>query len=84
VGTRRMHIIIETDEVTIIRRHCARRTWCLECAREVELIGMDEAGALVGMTQRAVRDCAETRGWHLSDPGDGTQLVCLTSLLKTK
>jgi hypothetical protein len=82
VATRRMQITVETDEVTIIRRHHARRTWCRECAREVEVVGMAEAGTLAGMTQRALRDYAKMQGWHLADAGDGTLLLCLESLLK--
>jgi hypothetical protein len=85
VGARtRMLITIQTDEVTIIRRrHHARHTWCRECAGEVEVVGMEEAGVLAGMTTQALRDCAKTQGWHLSNSGDGTLLVCLASLLKT-
>jgi hypothetical protein len=83
VGTRRMQITVETDEVTIIRRRHARHTWCRECAREVEVVGMEEAGVLAGMTPQALRNCAQAQGWHVSDAGDGTVLVCLASLLKT-
>jgi len=78
-----MQITIETDEVTIVRRRHPRRTWCRECACEAEVVGMGEAGVLAGMTERALRNCAESQGWHLSDAGDGTLLVCLKSLLKT-
>jgi hypothetical protein len=49
-----MQITIETDEVTIIRRHHAHRIWCRECAREVEVVGLEEAGVLAGMTQPAL------------------------------
>jgi hypothetical protein len=80
---RRMQITIQTDEVTIIRRRHGRHTWCQECACEVEVVGMEEAGVLAGMTQRALRNCGQIQGWHLSDAGDGTLLVCLKSLLKT-
>jgi hypothetical protein len=83
VGTRRMRITIETDEVTIIRRCHPRHAWCRECACEVEVVGMEEAGVLAGMTERALRNCAQSQGWHLSDAGDGALLVCLKSLLKT-
>jgi hypothetical protein len=83
VGARRMRITIETDEVTIIRRLHPRHTWCRECACEVEVVGMEEAGVLAGMTERALRNCAQSQGWHLSQAGDGTLLVCLKSLLKT-
>ena len=82
-STRRVQITIETDEVTIIRRRHPRRTLCRECACEAEVVGMEEAGVLAGMTERALRNCAQSQGWHLSEAGDGTLLVCLKSLLKT-
>ena len=83
MGTRRMQITIETDEVTIIRRRHARHVWCRECACEVEVVGMEEAGVLAAITEQALRNCAQSQGWHLSDAGDGALLVCLKSLLKT-
>jgi hypothetical protein len=83
MSARRMQITIETDEVTIIRRRHPRYTWCPECACEMEVVGMEEAGVRAGLTERALRNCAQSRGWHLSDAGDGTLLVCLKSLLKT-
>ena len=79
---KKMQITIETHTITILRRHHSRRTWCHKCAREVEVVGMEEAGLLAGMTQPALRDWAQTQGWHLSDAGDGTLLICLESLLK--
>ena len=80
---RRMQITIETDEVTIIRRRHARHVWCRECACEVEVVGMEEAGVLAGITPQALRNCGQSQEWHLSQASDGTLLVCLTSLLKT-
>ena len=79
---RRVQITIETDEVTIIRRRHTRQVWCRECACEVEVVGMEEAGVLAGMTPQALRNCAQSQRWHLSQAGGGTLLVCLKSLLK--
>jgi hypothetical protein len=81
MSARRMQITIETDEVTIIRRRHPRNTCCRECACEVEVVGMEEAGVLAGMTERALRNCAQSQGWHLSDAGDGALLVCLKSTM---
>lgn len=80
---KKTRITIETHTMMILRRRHFRRAWCQECAREVDVVGMEETGMLTGMTQRAFRDCAQTRGWHLSEAGDGTLLVCLESLLRT-
>ena len=79
---KKMQITIETHTLTILRRHHSRRAWCHNCAREVGVVGMEEAGLPAGMTQPALRDWAQTQGWHLSDAGDGTLLICLESLMK--
>jgi hypothetical protein len=84
MSTRRMQITIETDEVTIIRRRHALQGWCPECAHLVEAVRMDEAGVLAGLSQLTLRECTELRRWHLLLAADGTRLVCLASLLKTK
>ena len=83
MGARKKQITIETDEVTIIRRHRTQRAWCRECNCQVEVVGTEEAGVLAGMTQRALRNCGQSQGWHLSQAGDGTLLVCVKSLLRT-
>jgi hypothetical protein len=79
-----MQITIQTDEVTIIRRRHPLQAWCPECAHVVEAVQIDEAGALAGMSQLILQECAESRQWHLLHAGDGTLLVCLASLLKTR
>ena len=84
MSARRMQITIETDEVTIIRRRHARLVWCPECAHPVEAVQMDEAGVLARMPELTLQECAESRRWHLLHTGDGTRLVCLASLLKTR
>jgi hypothetical protein len=84
MGTRRMQITIETDEVTIIRRRHALQVWCPECAHQVEAVQIDEAGVLARTSQLTLREYAESRRWHLLHTGDGTRLICLASLLKTR
>jgi hypothetical protein len=85
MSTRRMQITIETDEVTIIRRrHALFLVWCPECTHLVEAVQMHEAGVLARMSELTLRECAESRRWHLLHAEDGTRLVCLASLLKTR
>jgi hypothetical protein len=62
VGTRRMRINIETDEVTIIRRQ-VRHTWCRECSCEVEVVGIEGARVLAGLIPLALRDCGQSQVW---------------------
>jgi hypothetical protein len=63
VGTRRMRITtIETDKVTIIRRHVGH-TWCRECCCEVEVVGIEGARVLAGLIPLALRNCGQSQVW---------------------
>jgi hypothetical protein len=81
---KRTEITIETDQVLIIRRRRVVRLWCRECGCEVEMVGQEEAAALAGLLGKDLPDCAQPRGWHISQGQAGTGLICLESLLKTK
>ena len=75
---KRMEVTVETDQVLIIRRRRSTRGWCRECAREVEIVSLDDAAAIAGMNGRLLHDgMAEL--WHFSDREENW--VCLESLL---
>lgn len=82
-ATKRTQITIETSRVLIVRRMLSSRTWCPECACEVDVVGLDEATALTGMTQPAFRECVEIGKGHFSESSDGATLICLDSLMKS-
>jgi hypothetical protein len=83
VTARKMtQVTVETDRIQIIRRFCTSRNWCPECAREVEVVGVDEASSLTGMTQPELRACGGTSRWHFSVSAEGSPLICLDSLMK--
>jgi hypothetical protein len=82
-ASKRTQITVETSRVLIVRRMRSSRTWCRECAREVDAVRLDEVSALTGMTQQAFRECAETGKWHLSESSDGALLICLDSLMNS-
>jgi len=77
---RTTQVTLETNRVQTIRRLRSSRNWCRECAREVDVVGFEEASALTGLTQPELRECAETGTWHLSKSSEGSQLICLHSL----
>ena len=81
---KRTEITVETDQVLIIRRRRSIRARCAQCGCEVDMVGPEEAGALAGMSGQTLRDSAHARGWHLSEGPNGTALVCIESLLKSK
>jgi hypothetical protein len=94
---RRTEITVETDRVLIIRKSHSTRAWCAECGREVDMVDLNEVGAIAGtpqgMAQRLPGEslstdpmlpgCGERPGWHWSQAADGSTLVCLESLLKS-
>ena len=81
---RRTEITVETDSILIIRRRRTIRAWCAECGCEVDMVGPEEADALAGLSGQTLNRCAQARSWHLSQGQDGTALICLESLLKSK
>lgn len=80
---KRTEVTIETDRVTTIRRRRSVQVWCKKCVRVVDAVGLEEAGAMVGITQLKVRDCAGDAGWHVCEGWNGEALICLESLLKS-
>ena len=91
---KRTEITVETDRVWIIRKSHSTRGWCAECGREVDMVGLKEADALLGMTQPRLSQplstqpmlpgCGDRRGWHWSQAADGSSLVCVESVLGSK
>lgn len=81
---KRTRITIETEQVLIIRRRGCTRRWCWECGRDVDMVELDQAGALTGVAHRRLRECARIEKWHLAAAPDGSPLVCLDSLLAAR
>jgi len=80
---KRTQITIETSRVLIVRRMRSSRTWCRECAREVDVVDTEEASVLAEMAQPALRECVATGKWHLCESSEGALLICLDSLMKS-
>ena len=87
---KRTEITVETEQIWIIRKSRARRGWCADCGREVDMVRLDEAGVIPGRitppltAQPMLPGCGDNRGWHWSQAEDGTALVCLESALKSQ
>lgn len=79
---KRNEITIETDRVLIIRRK-SRRVWCQQCGREVDSVGLQEAGRLSGPRQLALPGNVESEAWHVCAGGNSELVICLESLLKS-
>jgi hypothetical protein len=81
--TRTTEVTLETKRVQIIRRLRSSRSWCAGCARDVDMVGLEEAGALTGMTQAVLLQWAGSGNWHFSHSLEGAQLICLDWLMKS-
>ena len=86
---KRTEITLETDRIWIIRKSRSTRGWCAKCGREVDMVGLKEAGALFGMSRPGMTESMLPGGggaWdtHWSQATDGSPLVCLESLLKSR
>ena len=80
---KRTQITIETSRVLILRQMRLFRSWCPECACEVDVVGLEEASALTEMTRSVLRESVQTTNWHFSESSDGALLICLDSLMKS-
>jgi|SRR5271169_3983074 len=76
-------VTVETSRIQIIRRFRSSRNWCPECAREVDVVGLEEAGLLTGMKPLEFREYVGTCKWHFSASSDESRFICLDSLMKS-
>ena len=79
---RSAHITVETERVLVISSsHAAAASrWCDACQREVTMLGLDEASAFTGLSDRAIFHLAETGTIHFVETAEGKALFCVTSL----
>ena len=80
---KRTQITFETDRILIIRRRTSARAWCPQCGREVDLVGLEEAGLLTGISRDALRRGVDSQIWHFTEAADKSVFICLNSLLES-
>jgi hypothetical protein len=76
-------VTLETKRVQITRRLRSSRSWCAGCARDVDMVGLEEASTLTGMMPAELLQWAGSGSWHFSHSLEGAQLICLDSLMKS-
>jgi len=74
-------ITIETDSLLILRGRSSRRAWCSRCAAEVEMIALEETGVISNLDRPALEEWLNLGELHRSQAADGSELICLDSLL---
>ena len=74
-------ITIETERLLILRRSGrVVDSWCDRCHAEVKMIGVEEAAAIAGLSQRKLFRLAEAGEIHFIETTQGQALFCLDSL----
>jgi hypothetical protein len=74
-------ITIETDSLLILRGRNSRRAWCPMCGTEGEMISLENVGVMSNLDQHALEKWLNSGQLHQSQAADGTDLICLNSLL---
>ena len=78
---RRTRIVVETQEVMVIRRKgLEARQWCPACAREVRMITPEQAALILSSTTRTIYSWVEAAIIHFREQPEGSLLICLDSL----
>ena len=78
-------ITVETERLLVISR--SRHPidhWCHECQAYVQMIGIDEAAATAGLSQRTVFHLAEAGEIHFMETREGQTLFCSSSLAEQR
>ena len=74
-------ITVETERLLIISRaRVAVGRWCQECQTNVQMIAIDGAAAIAGLSQRTVFHLAEAGEIHFMETKEGQTLFCSSSL----
>jgi hypothetical protein len=74
-------VTIETDSLLILRSGGALRAMCPECAAEVEVIALENAGVVSNLDRNGLEEWLNSKERHRPQSTDGTTLLCLNSLL---
>jgi hypothetical protein len=78
---RTARITVETERLLVIRRsQTSADVWCDHCQAEVRLVGLEEAAAVAGASQRAIFRWAEAEEIHFTETADGRVTFCLDSI----
>ena len=71
----RTEITVETDRWIVVRRSGKKR-WCSDCARDVEMMSVDDAALRAQVNSRTIFRWAESGVVHSSETAQGLLLIC--------
>lgn len=79
---KRTRITIETDSLLVLRGRKSLRAWCPQCSAEAEMILLNDVGVVSNLSPAEVQAWMESPDLHHTKTADGTDLICLNSMLK--
>ena len=74
-------ITIETDSLLILLGRNLNRAWCPLCAKEVEIIALENVAVVSNLDQSALSEWLNAMELHEFQATGGAILLCLNSLL---
>jgi hypothetical protein len=79
---RTVRITIDTSRLLVVLRGTSARSWCGQCAAEVDMIPLESAAELAQVGAESLQHLLDREQFHYSQPG-GPVRICLNSLLKS-
>jgi hypothetical protein len=79
---RTVRITIDTSRLLIVLRGTSTRSWCQQCAGEVDMVPVESAAELVQVDAQTFQHLLAREEFHRSKP-EGPVRICLNSLLKS-
>ena len=79
---RTVRITIDTSRLLVVLRGTSARSWCEQCATEVDMIPLESAAKLAQVGAETFQHLLDREQFHHSQPG-GPVRICLNSLLKS-
>ena len=78
---RRIEITVERQRILLVkRRNPSAPISCEVCAGRPQMLTLDEAARLLGMSERAIFRRVEARQVHFTETAEGRLYVCGSSL----
>jgi hypothetical protein len=78
---RRREILIETQEVWIVRPHRVNTCWCSTCGEPTAHVSQTEAARLAGLSLDGIQPGVADGRLHVAQTPEGRLFICLNSLL---
>src|SRR4029077_11200162 len=79
---RTVRITIDSSRLLIVLRGTSTRSWCQQCASEVDMVPVESAAELVQVDAQTFQHLLDRQEFHRSKP-DGPVRICLNSLLES-